>query len=541
MTQAVVVYDDFSKGEYGELGGRRAGQAKGYFSGLNMLVNREGIVHPRPGLRDLGATGMPTVEQPVAFGWHGYGGGVADNDGVWFVADDGADVLAYGLLVDGGANAAVAYTDTDSISLTGRNLYGANILNGGYSFDWLTFRGTTNSGILVNHDAQEVTIPGAPPEMPDAAVMHVYGDRLFVAGSDVDVNRVYYSDAGILSWGSFPALNFFDALDGLDVTSMCDHRGGVMIGKRIGRFGYLTGTVGLTARLEQVTRSGAPANPGAFLGLGSDEVAFVGRNRNYVQLWNGSLFQDLKHLTFMGTMVASDDFEATSPHVKFVQQRDPKDFLVYRSSDDSEGSDAAGAGMMRVDGCYTYHQFGVGVMGHAVRLLELPYNIFLGWDYTDTDPQEPVVYAWDPTLERPAIAGDSNFASPGDGSETEPVVGQLTLPQHWDPNGRELRARSVIVDFVKWDLDITDLNNTFTVTVTALSLYQEAGTDSSASQAFSELSTAGSFAGVPDRRIFNFGDQGVGAGFEVSFEDIVGIGIRSVSVVYDVLGARTGG
>lgn len=541
MTQAVVVYDDFSKGEYGELGGRRAGQAKGYFSGLNMLVNREGIVHPRPGLRDLGATGMPTVEQPVAFGWHGYGGGVADNDGIWFVADDGADVLCYGLLVDGGANAVAAYTDTDSIDLTGRNLYGANILNGGYSFDWLTFRGTTNSGILLNHDAQEVTIPGAPPNMPDAAVMHVYGDRLFVAGSDVDVNRVYYSDAGILSWGDFPSLNFFDALDGLDVTSMCDHRGGVMIGKRIGRFGYLTGTVGLTSRLEQVTRAGAPANPGAFLGLGSDEVAFVGRNRNYVQLWNGSLFQDLKHLTFMGLMVASDDYEATSPHVKFVQQRDPKDFLVYRSSDISEGSDNAGAAMMRVDGCYTFHQWGVGVMGHAVRLLELPYNIFLGWDYDNADPQEPVVYAWDPTLQRPAIAGDSNYASPGDGSETEPVAGSLTLPQHWDPDGRELRCRSVIVDFVKWDLGITDLNNTFTVGVTALSLYQEAGTDSSAAQTFTELSTAGSYNGTPDRRTFNFGDQGVGGGFEVTFEDIVGVGIRSVTCVYDVLGARTGG
>lgn len=539
--QKSITFDNFSKGEYGDLDRRAAGKVPGFFHATNMMVNRSGVLHPRPGMRDLEATGVPSVEPVVAFGWHGYGGGVVDSDGIWFVADDGGTVTAYGLDVSSVGNAVDTYTMTDAIDLTGRDLYGANILNGGYSFDWLTFRGTTNSGILLNHDDQEVTIPGTPPEMPDAAVMAVYGDRLLVGGSKVDENRVYYSEAGILSWGDFPALNFFDALDGLDITAIVDHRSGVLIGKRIGRWAYLTGTLGSTARLEQVTRAGAPANPGAFVGLGADEVAFIGRNRSYVQIFNGSVFLDLKHLTFMGTATATDDVHKTSPRVKFCQMRDPKDFLVYRSGVGS--GENAGRAMVRQNGVYTYHQFPTTLSGHAVRKLELGHIVFVGGqDDDESYPQEPKFFVWDPDLGRPGFTDDED-ATVGDGDTEVPVDASVEFPEVYAAEGNELRCRTVIVDFVKWDLGVADLDNTFDVRVVARSLYQRDGGTTSEWQHFEETTAAGGSADeqFTDRRTFNFGDQGVGSSFYVEFANIVGIGIRSVLCIYDEQGARTGG
>lgn len=538
--QKSVTFDNFSKGEYGDLDRRQAGRTPGFFHSTNMLVNRAGIVHPRPGLRDLEAAGVPSVEAVVAFGWHGYGGAVIDTDGIWFVADEGGTVGVYGLDASSVGNTVDAYTMTDAIDLTGRTLYGANILNGGYSFDWCTFRGTTNSGILIDHDGQAVTIPGAPPEMPDGAVMAVYGDRLFVAGSEVDLNRLYYSEAGILSWGDFPALNFFDVLDGLDVTAIVDHRGGALLGKRIGRWGYLTGTPGSTARLEQVTRAGAPANPGTFVGLGSDEVAFIARNRSYVQIFNGSVFVDLEHLTFMGESVASDDNNKTSPRVKFVQMRDPKDFLVYRSGVGAGAN--AGKAMIRQNDIFTYHQLPITLSGHAVRKLELGHLLFLGGQDDELPyPQTPQFFVWDPNLGRPGRP-DDDYSTVGDGDDEVPVVADFQTPEHWLEGGTEVRIRSVVVDFVKWDLGVADLDNGFRVRVVAHSLYQRDGTFAAEWQEFTETTAAGG-TDVPldDHRIFNFGDQGVGNGFHVELDSIVGIGIRSISCVYDVQGARTGG
>lgn len=541
MPQRSIVFDNFTKGEFGDLDRRLAAKTPGFFHGTNVLVNRAGIVHPRPGLRDLAPVTMPSVEAVVAFGWHGYGGAVADTDGVWFVADDGGTVKAWGVDVSAVGGAVDAYTMTDAIDLTGRNLYGANILNGGYSFDWLTFRGTTNSGILLNHDAQEVTIPGAPPEMPDAAVMAVYGERLIVAGSDVDVNRVYYSNQGILSWGAFDPLDFFDSLDGLDVTAIVDHRGGMLIGKRIGRWAYVTGALGATDRQEQVTRAGAPANPGTFVGLGADEVAFIGRNRNYVQLFNGSVFTDLKHLTFMGNAEATDDTDKTSPRVKFCQMRDPKDFLVYRSGVGAGVN--AGKAMVRQGGIYTYHQLPITLSGHAVRKLERGHIIFLGGQDDELAyPQTPELFVWDSDLDRPAVATD-DYASPGDGSDLVPVDASFSTPEVWADQGEELRCRTVIVEFAKWDLGIVDLDNGFDIKVVTHSLYQADGGVTSASQSFTEATSAGGGTDSPlfDRRTFGFGDQGVGLGFHVEFENIVGIGIQSVTCIYDVHGPRTGG
>lgn len=542
--QKQVTFDNFAKGEYGDLDKRQAGATPGFFRGTNMLVNRAGIAHPRPGMRDLAATSVPSVEAVVAFGWHGYGGGVIDTDGLWFVADDGGTIGAYGLDASSVGNAVDTYLMTDPIDLTGRSLYGANILNGGYSFDWLTFRGTTNSGILVDHDGQEVTIPGSPASMPDGAVMAVYGDRLFVSGSEVDVNRVYYSDAGILSWGSFPSLNFFDVLDGLDVSAILDHRGGALIGKRIGRWGYYTGSPGLTDRLEQVTRAGAPANPGTFVGLGADEVAFIARNRNYVQIFNGSVFLDLRHLTFMGDSVASDDNDKTSPRVKFVQMRDPDDFLVYRSGVGAGAN--AGKALVRQNGTFTYHQLPITLSGHAVRKLELGHLLFLGGQDDDAAyPQAPVFYVWDPDLGRPAHATDDDYASVGDGDNAVPVDASFATPEHWTEDGSEVLLRTVIVDFVKWDLGVVDLDNGFDIKVVAHSLYQRDGGVTSGTQSFTEATAAGGSIidefPLDDRRTFNFGDQGVGSGFHVELENIVGVGIRSITCIYNVQGARTGG
>lgn len=535
------MFDNFAKGEYGDLDRRVAGKVPGFFHALNMMVNRAGILHPRPGMLDLEPDGMPEVETVVAFGWHGYGGGTIDTDGVWFVADAGGTVKVWGVDVSFVGGAVDEYLMTDAIDLTDRSLYGANILNGGYSFDWLTFRGTTNSGILIDHEDQEVTIPGSPPEMPDGAVMAVYGDRLLVSGSEVDVNRVYYSQAGILSWGDFPSLNFFDALDGLDVTAIVDHRGGALIGKRIGRWAYLTGTLGSTSRLEQVTRAGAPANPGTFVGLGADEVAFIGRNRGYVQIFNGSVFLDLKHLSFMGASVASDDKNKTSPRVKFVQMRDPKDFLVYRSGVGAGLN--AGKAMVRQNDVYTYHQLPTTLSGHAVRKLERGELLFLGGQDDDLPyPQTPQLYVWDPDLGRPGVVGD-DYASPGDGDPDVPVTATVEFPEVWDEQGREMRLRTVIVDFVKWDLGIVDLDNGFRVRAVSHSIYQADGIRTSEWQTFTEPTTAGGGTDSPlaDRRTFGFGEQGVGGGFHVELDSIVGVGIRAVTCIFDVQGARTGG
>lgn len=96
----------------------------------------------------------------------------------------------------------------------------------------------------------------------------------------------------------------------------------------------------------------------------------------------------------------------------------------------------------------------------------LPEDVILGVLAPTTVGEPVTIVTFDHALDRPGNLGDK-WSAPGDAGSPNPVAGQVAMPAYFEPIGRQVRVRSVIIQFRKWNMGGPDFMCELTLRVNA--------------------------------------------------------------------------
>ena len=499
----VVVYDDFTAGEYGSLGAWNA--PKGSFTGRNVVRYVDGSLGPRNGLKALTVTGLGAT-------WMGSRMGLDPSGNLWFQVGtnvykiDGTDTASQAATLIGDAGVAL----NQAVQVGSTYVYAI----------------TSGSGIK----RLDFTTPAVTSvaSSPNGEYLIQYGERTLAAGDPSQPQRLYYSDAGDPE--SWPASNFIDVGTGTNIKAMLVLRSGVAIYTVAsvfsgidGRWWILTGVPGVNDSLREVLRAtqGPSSDADACLS-GNGQVVFAASKSEVIGSFDGSNVRLLRHLP-LGTPPLVDVRSATS-------LREESDVLVLGETTSVASSCV---GYVRRDGTWTYHTFAEANVGRSITTRDgtLPSdiaNVSRAQNlvfFANDDAAPPVFYMWSAYNDRPPFSTDYSA------SILNPANVYFTLPEWWARDVEEVAVRKVIVQFRDWDTDDSDANQ-FDVTVTPLRQY-EGGAGSAQTKSFSRATSASVAAGTNLRREWNF-SQDWGNGFTVGIANMRGVAIQKIQVALDV-------
>jgi hypothetical protein len=493
MARNTVVFDNFQGGEFGSIRDWKA--QRNMFTGQNMLVNRAGELMVRPGLvnRTPAGVGVGIVQ--------GFGSVGVPTQDAWYV--QGSTVRTFDIL--SGNNLEVA---SGSLSGTPTSVVSSVTVT---NVTYLTALGLTTSYVLS-------TVPATPTltaltGAPAGRCITSYGDRLIIGDVETSLdNRIRFSDA--LNPNSWPAANFIDIGDGWGIRGMTPQRQHLVIAKQTG-FYVLTGVPGVNPVLRKITDRSGPVTPNDMALMKNDLVGYLAIDAPQPGLFDGSRAKELFHLDNQVTQYSSETLPiahgVANPHERH------KDGLIV--IDNTEKA------MFLRNGVWTYHTFGVPVSGLISTNQGRLYLCDGGAAGT-----APKFYIWNHWAETPGLTtGDQMM--PGDDSTTA-LSGNVTFPEWWAENAAEVRVRAVIVDFRKWQNGASN-NNHFDLRVDMLRRYNNTSPVASNTVSFDESPLSSSTTGTLDRRVFGFGEQGMGNGFQLVFSDVRGMAIQRVEVVID--------
>jgi hypothetical protein len=140
-------------------------------------------------------------------------------------------------------------------------------------------------------------------------------------------------------------------------------------------------------------------------------------------------------------------------------------------------------------------------------------------------------------LDRPAHMSDQ-YAAPIDMGTTDLIAGSVSFPSYFEPIGRQVQVRSVIVQFRKWTSGVTGARNRMQLRVDSLGAYGR-GVTSGDTQYWDEPCERSTDSGVDDSWRVNVGNQGFGNGFQINFPLLCGVALREVIVLVTVRTDRT--
>lgn len=497
MGDLAVAYDDFSGGEFGTLGSRRAGRRRqGMFTARNMRVYKDGSIGPRPGIKNMDLSSVPSGRV-----W-GLGFSPTTNGHVWFIVGTTAYKVQVGFQNTVAAFGAGSLASTPTVFIRGKESVrlinnAAFITSKGDKCYYLNF--TTNT-------VQALT------GSPGGRDIELYGDRMVVGGTTSEPYRLWFSDAA--DFATWDVANYIDIGYDWALYHLLSQRNALTI---MAQSLHHRVTGALSSPVARLASGALPAIQFASV-LDGDTIIYCPQVRSAPVTFDGVADEDtLAHLEWqstLGTKMGTYSYEN-------------RDVLFVSGSGDARA-------LLRSNGVWTVHDLGITVHAEGActrfgsdKLLLLNND---GASGTATD-----FYSFDMSLQRPGFTGDT-YASPGDGSFT-PLTTYLHLPEFWHPEGMEMLVRGVVVDFVKWRTGSSTDNN-FDVAVRALDRYQAVSYNASATQTWSEAGTSATTTGTEQRQVFGFGDQGSGGGFEIHLDNIKGVSIRSIVPIIDVLPSR---
>lgn len=520
MTRKTITFDNFAGGESGELASPKA--PPGSFTGQNVLRYIDGSIGPRPGLKSMAPTGLPTGAV--------WGFGVNDSQSkVWFGI--GTAVYQFDNIAIGSATATLTGALAGTPTKTVRTLAEAGL------WTYITVYG--DKTYEIDHDAE--TCNGLVAA-PGGRISIVLGDRLLVASDNTYSNRLFFSEAG--NFSVWPADNFIDVGYGFELYLLAVQRTQLVLAKHDGSWWRLAGTPGVDEVLRQVARAISPSNEGndgsVRYGVAADgRVWFVAPHGDYPAVFTGASFQLLEHLRLNPDSVTDrgDELPPT-PSVGVTGLTAPSDVVLVSGSNGTAGStywdDAA---LLFTRNTWTKHTFDVALSGFVDGRLNIDRHLFFcnGGD----SGVAPKFYVWPYDLGRPPISGGT-FESLGDDSSTPPTC-EFTLPEWWAKDGELVQVRSVTVEFKKWDHGFASDNN-ITVTVTPLRIDADltsrtgGGDGTAVTATWSEDPSVASASGTRDRQSFKNWSAipGLGNGFTIKLGALVGVAIQRVHVVLDV-------
>lgn len=527
MARSVLEFNDFGGGDYGSLEAWRA--PKNSFSATNLLVYRSGELGVRPGLRDVTPTN--------AAGDVGCIGGMLENSFtvsyVWY--KNGTAVQRFQPSVIPAttvSTASGAFTGASSSSFavpSGEVYYIVTDSEGVYRYDP---PGNALTTLAAARDGRSVA---------------QYGDRLMVGGPVTNV--LYYSAPD--NFTDFVGATAGTILVGDSedpITALLPQRNHLLIFKGSGGIYLLTGVPGVNETLRQVTRH-----------LGVQNQDAVGRSINE-RVW----FHNVKSVfpsSFDGAQVKDwDRIELPNVGGNGVtaigqfRSEDMDGIVIYTQPFAAFQVGVNSAPLwIRSRGIWTKHSFGATInadiesdngYGDTVEVFfasaeaHALARITPTFTWYATPSGGIAFYSLSPLMDRPGTEYQIDGSAPeraGDLSSAQ-VSGSVTFPEWHAEAGQEVRVRDVIVDFRKWKTG-GSLTNHFDLTVSALRTY-DAGTVDSQTLEWDEPDTYGGATGTLERKTFSFGDQGVGNGFQISFENMRGIAIQRYFVVLETFPVR---
>ena len=511
--QIVLTQSDWSGGSYGIKDPHDS--APNEWTGLNVRRYYDGCIGPRPGL--VKATKTGSTQNGRVWGlWytaHVDNELVAIIDNDMYVAnfDNGVTDLDLSW-ASVGAMGAVPTSDIPFAHMLGTDIYLNSQSDGLYHFQP---GGPTNTKIT-NPDGGEA--------------LAFYGDRLYAGGRQTGSNpqRVWYTDAS--DFNTVGASNYFDAGYTVAGRGFYHIRDNLKLAMGFGQWFSFNGTPSLGTLRVQHTREGVEHQ---LSGVENEEqhVYYWGTSSQRGLLFtDGSTWDGLKydHIRFTtGQSTRRGAFSYAFRDVLFTGQN------VTTPENPT-------ACWWRAAEAFSYHEFGVALLGPPARFGAADFILSSKGDGSTTAD----FYFLSCSLNRPASTSDTR-ASPGDDAATQNFTCELETTLFHDPEGQLLRVKAVLVDCYAYDWDASGGGDatlackvkTWDRPVQAQpsgSATSQAGVAELAGTAQTWTTDTSNVATTGSNRRIVFGGEAVwGGAVSVRFTTIVGMKIKSVSVVCD--------
>jgi hypothetical protein len=499
-----IRFNDWKGGDWGRRDPARANADQ--FSAVNVYPYDSGLLGVRAGLKALDVAGLP--DHPVSPGPVGF-----DVDGDDLVVALGA---TYRVPLGGGsATPLPAYSAAAASPVQYANGNGDL-----YSL-------VSGTGVLYRHVSDLSTTAVSTP----VALSQVVRWGLFMVGVDAATPwRVYYSqvDESGPAFDVWPANNYTDVGNHEPITALVPIGNALYVGKASGWW-VLTGVLGETETVRDVLIGNGPIDH-RYTTVTTDQRVIYWPQDDPPAWFNGDTVRfDDDHV------VAGRDLDAIASNGVIVTPTARR--LILAAAD----TDGVTTLLMWKDRAWTRHTTGFKLGGIApgnVRAAtSMPARVVYVAGAPTTVGDPAVIATFHHDLDRPGHADDT-YAAPVDTGDTGLLEGSASFPAWYDGQGRQIRVRSVIVQFRKWASGVADTYNRIRVRVDALGEYG-GGNVASDTVEWREACARATSSGTDDSWRVNFGDQGWANGFQVHLPLISGVAIREIVVVCETKGTRT--
>lgn len=498
MADFALRFDDWSGGDFGDLDPARA--ANNQYRGDNVHVYDSGLIGPRAGLKALAVTGLPT--HPTAPGPMGFS-----------VFDDKLLIVLSRIYQIPLSTLAAAAQDVYPASATTPVKFAR--ANGVlYSL---------KSGVVYKHVGTATTAIGS---LPATFSDLVQWEQWLIAVDATVPYRIWFTEltsAGP-NFDVWPANNFLYVGGNEPINALLPIYNTLYAGKASGWWA-ISGVLGIQSSVRNITIGNGPVDSRR-AAVTTDNRIVYWPNEDSPAFFNGESTRVLSRqsLRQSQTEFPSDGIAVTPTHQKI--------FMAGDSDADNDATDL----YEYSDREWAYLSLNSAIGGivpsdprHAI---ELPSGVLFTVNNPTTVGDAVVISTFQHDLDRPAHSTDT-YASPTDPGETTLVTGSFDLKAWYDGQGRQVRVKTVIVQFRKWASGVTDSLNRLTCSIESHGGY-ESGTTVGETIEWAEPSERATVDGVDDSWRINVGPQGWGNGFQIKFPVIAGVAVREVIAIVDI-------
>lgn len=506
------------------------------WQGKNVVVSKDGLLMPRPGIKkyDSGNFDAAATGRVLAIGYNPDVRGVRDG---WIAVQP----LSGGIPASPSGNVRV-YTlmtsEEDSVFLPPLFVGELDVgcLNGLDSVNWLgdSYVAVPDSGVWkLDLDNSALTKLSASPESGGYSLTAKNGNFILGgvrgAGADDPRNRIYWSNFNDpTSWDLVE--NFIEIPTVNTLTSFLQVRDTLHVGTGAGELFIISGSTPEQWVVRPLLFSGGPAHHQS-AGIVANEVIFkpwtsVGRETPSIYACCTPRPANDLDTTFRGQWdrVGADGVWE-NPQAGIVALEHTGDFAAI------DGTQAVIT--YRQDGSWSRHDI-EGLDTPLAGGRSVAVSSTTGFDFDRVLFAEygkagevPELWTWKPRLDRPAFVSDP-YSSPGDDS-VSPLDASVLFAEMADPQGRDLRVQEIIVDFVSWDTG-SPVGNSLTVRA---EITQIEGVSGSEFQTL-DWTEPGAPSLTGSRRCIAFPVRlGTGPIFRVGLENIKGVGVQRLTVIFD--------
>jgi hypothetical protein len=495
-----IRFGDFKGGSYGIRDPAKADSDT--WSGTNIYPYDSGLLGVRAGTKLLPVTGLsthPVVPGPLGFWSHPNGTLVVFLNKPYVIPQAG-----------GAAQTWAAYPDNPAPASPVHFINGA-----GFTYSLCTGR------LYKYVNASTTTLISTP-----APLSHVVRWGYYFVGVDANVPwRIWFStvDATGAHYDTWGANDYLDIGGSDQITALNPIFNILYVGKRSG-WSAVSGVLGTLASVRGLALGNGPVDP---------RLTTVTTD-NRIMYWS----LDSRPTWFNGERVYIDSSQdvgtRSTPFTGDTVIVTPTSRRLFLANDTAAGTEV----LSWASSAWSRHVFpsklGGLVPGNVIDGTGLPPDVVYAVIAPVTVGDPVRIGSYNHSLDRPGHTNDQ-YAAPIDVGGSDLIAGELSLPSYWEPIGRQVRVRSMIVQFRKWASGVAGARNEIQVRLDAHGAYGS-GPNQGEVAHWDEPCERSSTSGSDDSWRVNVGAQGYGNGFQVHFPKLVGVALREVIVLCD---ART--